>query len=99
MKQILFVILGLLSWHLVFYLTGCTETPEEIKPIIAHVFGDRVYVTGGFYRGCKGRVTAVSRWGETNYYSVEATCISPDGQFTQTKSIEFDEKDLLEDAS
>lgn len=96
MKRLLFIIA-------LFLLMGCnepiqTQLKEKFFPP-KFSFGQKVYVSEGFYSGCSGRVIAAKEWSDKLIYTIDATCKSMDDQYTYKKEMQFLSQDLVPDAS
>jgi hypothetical protein len=92
------IMLVLLPLTLCF--VGCNTTKEETEtqyPVFH--FGQSVYVTTGFYKGCKGEVTDYNTIFHPIHYKVTATCPYKKDQTTFVGSIELEESVLVEDAT
>lgn len=103
MKTVFLAILMLLSLML---LQGCVIPNVNGDPSnLLYRFGDPVYISNGFYKGCKGHITGYSFHTKTlgepplTYYSVDAICYSVDGRYDTKKELEVFSGDLLEDGS
>jgi hypothetical protein len=89
----------LLLVGLILILNGCTNIDaRDIAPRFS--FGTKVYVTYGFYNGCKGNIFDYYGGNRITHYDIEAECPYKGHTFTQSKTLNrINEEYLVQDSS
>jgi len=97
MIKILFALLFLT------FTSGCLRPTETIgeangeSQVYKFRFGEAVYITEGFYKGCHGRVTDARHYFDGNRYTVDASCYN--GSFSAKPQLNLKEEEIIHDDS
>jgi hypothetical protein len=87
-----------------FVFPACTKQ-ELAEKSPNFCFGSAVYITNGFFKGCRGHIVDFRRcFYIDNYsdicYSMDAMCTGSNGTYSVKKTLDFvHEEDLVEDDS